>query len=101
MIRNALLVSLLSVSMPHIGFAECCALTKIEAEAPELRVRVCDPLGSAECQTWVFEGVVSSGQPVTVCVGGADLVYQEWNASTASWNPRTEARCTEGAAVDL
>jgi hypothetical protein len=101
MIRNALLFSLLSVSTPHIGFAECCALTKVAAEAPELRVRACDPLASADCQTWVFEGVVPSGQPVSVCVGGADLVYQEWNAEAESWNPRTEARCADGGAVDL
>lgn len=101
MLRNAVLFSLLSLLTPHISFAECCALTKIEPEAPELRVRACDPIASAECQAWVFEGVVSSGQPVTVCVGGADLVYQEWNASTESWNPRTEARCAEGSSVDL
>lgn len=62
-------------------------------------VRACDPAASPACATWIFDEVVPSGQPVTVCVGGADLVYQEWNASAESWNPRTQARCTEGDAA--
>ena len=81
--------------------AACCDLVKVEGDPATTQVRVCDPVASSGCTSWVFEGDVTFGTPREVCVAGTSLTYQELDPQSGAYGPPTEARCDAEIDVEL
>ncbi|MBI1815181.1 MAG: hypothetical protein HYR72_09400 [Deltaproteobacteria bacterium] len=80
--------------------AGCCRIIRIDPETPTPVVRVCEPDAAGACGTVLFEGSLALGESRTVCATGVTIGYQDVDATTGIYGPRTDARC-DAADVEL
>jgi len=81
--------------------ATCFELRKIDASFPTTQVRVCDPVATPDCASWLYHGALSVGQSVQMCALGDVVWYEEWDEAAGAWGPTTEAHCEAGGVVEL
>jgi len=101
-VRRALCLAIAASAFlaADVSFANCCDVVKVDPEIPISTLRVCSPDASGDCGSVLFEGPISLGQSVNVCVDGDMIVYQEWDATSLHFGALVTAVC-EGFAVDF
>lgn len=73
--------------------ADCCRLVKVDDGIPSSQIRACEPDAAAECGELLFAGTLAVGESQEICVGARILVYEEYDAALAAYQPPVEAVC--------